>query len=217
MEEIKIYESPLSDGEHKEHSIAGLIRQTPIRYHLIDVVKELKHGRPAKDQKMIDEWIAMMELSDRGAPFSYAIVNAVWKKAEKIDNNEFMQDAEDLDILKMGIDNDSHITSIDIDGEALNTLLYIGDFDGGIGINVIFDEWKFEDNELEAIESLELFRDWSLYTLHNINNDRIDHDGSMYDSQVFFISPEGAKYMAEDTHCLMTGWNFDQKVTLKLI
>ena len=78
MEEIKIYESPLSDEEHKEHAHKGSIRQTPIRYHLIDVVKDLKHGRPATDQKMINEWIAMMELSDRGAPFSSAIVNGVF-------------------------------------------------------------------------------------------------------------------------------------------
>lgn len=78
MEEITIYESPLSDEEYKEHSIKGLIRKTPIRYHLIDVVKDLKHGRPAEDQKMINEWIAMMELSDRGSPFSSAIVNGIF-------------------------------------------------------------------------------------------------------------------------------------------
>ena len=78
MEEIKIYEEPLSDKEHKEHAILGLIRKTPIRYHLIDVVKDLKHGRPAEDQKMINEWIAMMEISDRGSPFSSEIVNGVF-------------------------------------------------------------------------------------------------------------------------------------------
>lgn len=78
MEEITIYESPLSDAEHKEHSIKGLIKQAPIRYHLIDVVKDLKHGRPVEDQKMINEWIAMMELSDRGAPFSSVIVNGIF-------------------------------------------------------------------------------------------------------------------------------------------
>jgi hypothetical protein len=78
MEEIKIYEEPLSEAEHKEHAILGLIRQVPIRYHLIDVVKDLKHGRPAADQKMINEWIAMMELSDRGSPFSAAIVNGIF-------------------------------------------------------------------------------------------------------------------------------------------
>ena len=53
MEEIKIFEEPLSDKEHKEHAILGLIRKTPIRYHLIDVGKDLKHGRPAEDQMLI--------------------------------------------------------------------------------------------------------------------------------------------------------------------
>jgi hypothetical protein len=79
MEKIIIYQDPLSDSEHKAHSISGNIRKLPVRYHLIDIIKDLKHGRPAENQRMMDEWIAMMELKlERGCPFSPEIVNGVW-------------------------------------------------------------------------------------------------------------------------------------------
>ena len=79
MEEIKIYEEPLSKEEFTEHSIKKSIREMPCNYHLIDIIKDLKFGRPAENQRMMDEWIAMMELApERGAPFSKAIVDVVF-------------------------------------------------------------------------------------------------------------------------------------------
>ena len=81
MENIKIYEKPLSKEDHKEHMINGNISKYPARYHLIDIIKKLKYGRPAENQKMMDEWIAMMELDpERGAPFSENIVNLTWNE-----------------------------------------------------------------------------------------------------------------------------------------
>ncbi|GAG54274.1 unnamed protein product [marine sediment metagenome] len=205
MEEIKIYETPLSDGEHKEHSIAGLIREAPIRYHLIDVVKNLKHGRSAEDQKMIDEWIAMMELSERGAPFSSAIVNMAFDEA---------------------VPYSPEIKEIEVDTQAVDVLLYNGDFDimdwddendpkNYVKFDDIFEKWVFEDDEWETIKPLEWFKGWSLYVNDNINDDRTDHDGSMYEDELIFVSPNGDRYSYVETHCMMTGWNFDgDKVTL---
>jgi hypothetical protein len=47
-----------------------LILKTPIRFHLIEILKELKYGRPANNQKMIDKWIAELELNpENGEPF----------------------------------------------------------------------------------------------------------------------------------------------------
>ncbi len=89
MEEIKIYENPLSKEEFTKHSINGSITNSPSKYHLIDIIKNLKFGRPAENQKMMDEWIAMMELApERGAPFSPEIVNMVFGSADEIDDQD---------------------------------------------------------------------------------------------------------------------------------
>lgn len=78
-EPIKIFENPLSDEEFKQHSVEGLIRKMSSRYHLIDIIKSLKFGRP--NTQIMDEWIAMLELKpERGNPFGSDIVNGVWEK-----------------------------------------------------------------------------------------------------------------------------------------
>ena len=53
MEEIKIYEEPLSKEEFTKHSINGSITSSPSKYHLIDIIKNLiqrniKHRKPVE-------------------------------------------------------------------------------------------------------------------------------------------------------------------------
>ena len=105
-----------------------------------------------------------------------------------------------------------------VDGKALNTLLYIGDFDDNpCTFDDIFNCWEFTDDEKQEIESLELFRGWSIYSKNNVNDDRMDHDGSMFDCELYFVDPDGYEYMVEDSHSLFTGWDFYGEVTLDLI
>jgi uncharacterized protein HemY len=69
MEEIKIYTQPMTEEEAKENM--GKPLKMPVRYHLIDCLKELQFGRPTNNQEQIQEWIDQLnENLDKGVPFS---------------------------------------------------------------------------------------------------------------------------------------------------
>lgn len=66
---MKIFKKPLTDEEHLKKNVN--ILKTPIRYHLIDVLKELKFGRPSNNQQIIDKWIGELEDDlEKGVPFT---------------------------------------------------------------------------------------------------------------------------------------------------
>lgn len=45
--------------------------KTPVRFHLIDCLKELKFGRPAGNQRQISKWILELENNlENGVPFT---------------------------------------------------------------------------------------------------------------------------------------------------
>jgi hypothetical protein len=64
---MEIFNKPLTDEERKEHTLN--IRKMPVRYHLIDCLKDLKFGRPASNQHLLDKWIAELKDLDEGKPF----------------------------------------------------------------------------------------------------------------------------------------------------
>jgi len=69
MEDIKIFTEPMTEEQRKKN--IGLPLKMPVRYHLVDCLKDLKFGRPAENQKQIDKWIAELnENLDKGIPFS---------------------------------------------------------------------------------------------------------------------------------------------------
>jgi len=69
MSKIKIYENPMTTEERSENF--GNILKMPVRYHLVDCLKDLKFGRPSENQKQIDKWIEELnEHPENGAPFS---------------------------------------------------------------------------------------------------------------------------------------------------
>ena len=78
MKKIPIYDEPLSEEERIEHT--GKILQTPIRFHLIDCLKELKYGRMTEDQKYLDVFIEFVEAKGFGQPFSSDFINKIWDK-----------------------------------------------------------------------------------------------------------------------------------------
>lgn len=53
------YTKPLSEEVFKEHNVAGKINSTPVRYHLVDVLKAMRFGRPGEDQNLLDDMIEM--------------------------------------------------------------------------------------------------------------------------------------------------------------
>lgn len=68
MEEIKIYENPMTE-EERQFNIGKPLKM-PNRYHLIDCLKELKYGRPFMSQEIIDEWINDLNKNlTKGSPF----------------------------------------------------------------------------------------------------------------------------------------------------
>jgi len=68
MEEIKVYTKPMTDEERSENY--GNALKTPVRYHLVDCLRDLKYGRPANNQKLIEKWIGeLKEDLDKGVPF----------------------------------------------------------------------------------------------------------------------------------------------------
>ena len=68
-EKIKIYQKPMTKKEWSQNY--GKPLQMPVRYHLIDCLKELKFGRPSESQIQIDKWIDDLKKDlDNGIPFS---------------------------------------------------------------------------------------------------------------------------------------------------
>ena len=74
--EVIIYSEPLTKEEWKNHY--GKPLKLPTRYNLIDVFKELKFGRPCEDQEVLDSFIAYLELSGKGRPFSQEVVDMIF-------------------------------------------------------------------------------------------------------------------------------------------
>jgi hypothetical protein len=69
MEEIKIFREPMTDKQRSAN--LGLPLKMPSRYHLIDCLKDLKFGRPAENQHLIQKWIdEMYEEIENGVPFT---------------------------------------------------------------------------------------------------------------------------------------------------
>ena len=69
MEIIKIYTEPMTDEERSAN--LGLTLRMPGRYHLIDCLKDLKFGRPAENQHLIQKWIDELNgETEKGVPFS---------------------------------------------------------------------------------------------------------------------------------------------------
>lgn len=69
MTEIKIFTEPMTEEERLEN--LGKPLQMPVRYHLIDCLKDLKFGRPAENQELIDKWISELNGDpDKGKPFT---------------------------------------------------------------------------------------------------------------------------------------------------
>lgn len=68
---ITIYSEPLVDDERLTKKHQKDILNMPVRYHLIDCLKQLKYGRPTNNQEQIDKWIVELnENLDKGVPFS---------------------------------------------------------------------------------------------------------------------------------------------------
>ena len=65
---MKIFERPMTVEEHMEN--LEDIRKAPNRFHLIDVLKHIRYGRPEEDQKAISRWIKECEDNDIGTPFN---------------------------------------------------------------------------------------------------------------------------------------------------
>ena len=64
----KIFINPMTDKERSTH--LGMPLKTPVRYHLIDCLKDLQFGRPVKNQKQIQKWIdELYENLENGKPF----------------------------------------------------------------------------------------------------------------------------------------------------
>jgi len=70
MEEIKIFREPMTDKQRSKN--VGLPLKMPSRYHLVDCLKDLKFGRPANNQILIQKWIDEMlnEETENGVPFT---------------------------------------------------------------------------------------------------------------------------------------------------
>lgn len=67
---MKIYSKPLTDEERSKNENFGKPLKTPVRYHLIDCLKELKFGRPTSNQKLLQNWIdELYDDPDKGVPF----------------------------------------------------------------------------------------------------------------------------------------------------
>ena len=69
MKDIKIFMQPMTEKERKQN--IGNPLKMPVRYHLVDCLKDLKFGRPAENQELINKWIAELDENlDKGVPFS---------------------------------------------------------------------------------------------------------------------------------------------------
>lgn len=54
----------MTEKERSEN--IGKVLKAPVRYHLIDCLKDLKYGRPNKDQKILDEFIHILKTKENG-------------------------------------------------------------------------------------------------------------------------------------------------------
>ena len=64
---MKIFKKPMTVDEHM-NNLDG-VRKSPTRFHLIDVLKNIRYGRPEKDQVAITRWIKECEDNNIGEPF----------------------------------------------------------------------------------------------------------------------------------------------------
>lgn len=56
--------------EEERNENIGKPLKTPLRYHLVDCLKDLKFGRPIENQIMINRWIEELnENIEKGIPF----------------------------------------------------------------------------------------------------------------------------------------------------
>ena len=65
---MKIFTKPMTKKERLLNM--GKPLKMPVRYHLVDCLKDLQFGRPAENQQIIQKWID--ELNDdlkKGEPF----------------------------------------------------------------------------------------------------------------------------------------------------
>lgn len=69
MEDIKIFTKPMTKKQRSKN--VGLPLKMPVRYHLVDCLKDLKFGRPAENQYLIQKWIdELNEQTENGVPFT---------------------------------------------------------------------------------------------------------------------------------------------------
>jgi len=69
MKEMKIFTKPMTDKERSEN--LGNPLKMPVRYHLVDCLKDLQFGRPAENQKQLQEWIDKLNRDlGKGTPFT---------------------------------------------------------------------------------------------------------------------------------------------------
>lgn len=71
MKEMKIYVEPLTKEESSMKKHQDDILRVPVRYNLIDCLKQLQFGRPISNQKQIDKWIKELKANPKNAiPFN---------------------------------------------------------------------------------------------------------------------------------------------------
>jgi hypothetical protein len=69
MKEIKIFTKPMTENERSDNFDKPL--KMPVRYHLVDCLKDLQFGRPANNQKQIQKWITELNKNlELGVPFT---------------------------------------------------------------------------------------------------------------------------------------------------
>lgn len=99
-----------------------------------------------------------------------------------------------------------------VNGEAINEVLFeCGGMEDPYPISDIIDEWELSNDVNQALEP---YREWSIWIDDNINDENIDHDGSMFDIRLNFESPDGDIYSVENRMSLMLGWNFKEETIL---
>lgn len=90
-----------------------------------------------------------------------------------------------------------------VNGHALNRLLSDGEDDFTFTQQII-DYFIQEDED-----------DWSEFLGWEVSVESEGehyHDGQVVEYSVYFESPEGHMYVADNDHCLMVGWDFDEDV-----
>jgi len=107
------------------------------------------------------------------------------------------------------------MNSIKINGKALHFFLMYGDYDEPTSIkehlNLLSNDKFVDEDDLKEMKKLEKHKDWKIMVNSNVNDEEIDHDGSMFDSELVFESPDGEIYYRTERMSLMTGWDFYDK------